>query len=109
MIQSTHLGKSKKIWSPYKGQNAQFNLTNHRLATQWIIERWRAVERWRVVRKNPTPGIGQIKVVGKIFGNFHSPGSNDFSHINELFDSLNFGTIILLSMILWISLIIIFK
>ena len=45
-----------------KSQNAQFNLTNHRLATRWIVERWRAIERWRAVRKNPTPVIGQIKV-----------------------------------------------
>ena len=43
------------------GQNAQFNLTDHRLATRWIVERWWAVERWRAMRKNSTLVIGQKK------------------------------------------------
>ena len=43
----------------HKDQNEQFNLTNHRLATRWIVERWCAVERWRAIRKNPKLVIGQ--------------------------------------------------
>ena len=43
----------------HKDQNAQSNLTNHRLATRCIIERWCAVERLRAMRRNPTLVIGQ--------------------------------------------------
>ena len=71
-LETGRKGQRIKVWVRsvkfHKGQNSQFNLTNHRLATQWIVERWCAVERWRAVRKNPTPVIGQIKVVGKMHG-----------------------------------------
>ena len=46
----------------HKGQNAQLNLANPRPAKRWIVERWRAIDRWRAVRKNLTRVIGEIKV-----------------------------------------------
>ena len=57
-----------KVWLRsagfHEGKNVQFNLTNHRLATQWIVERLCAVERWRAMRRNPTLVISQKKSVG---------------------------------------------
>ena len=46
----------------HKGQNAKFNLINNKLATRWLVERWRSV------RKKTTPVIGQIKLLVKCLG-----------------------------------------
>ena len=54
----------------HTGRNAQFNLTNYRLATRWIVERWRAM------RKNPTLVIGQEKGRREYVCPFDSPRSN---------------------------------
>ena len=29
----------------HKGQNAKFNLINNKLATRWLVERWRSVRK----------------------------------------------------------------
>ena len=45
----------------HNGQNALYNLTNQKLATRWIVERWRAM------RKNLMPVSGQKKCVVKCY------------------------------------------
>ena len=60
----------------HKDRKAQFNLTNHRLATRWIVEGWCAVERRRAMRRNLTLVICQKKRRWQCVEPFDSPCSN---------------------------------
>ena len=59
-----------------QGVKCAIQLTNHRLVMSLIFDRWHAAERWRAVRKSPTPVIGQKKCVVKCVGTPDSPRSN---------------------------------
>ena len=76
------------LWGFTRGKNTQFNLTNHRRATRWIVERRSVVEHWPAMRTNLTPVIVQIKVVGKMFWPLWFARFKlnlcEFSQINEL-------------------------